>query len=212
MLPERDAHPSSAPNCVMTNPYQPGWRPSYSGPNASLGDVGSGGDFGVDLEKLYYAGRQRLPMVSVQYAEMTEDVHQTQTYSRGEFTRPDGGVHPAHALWMELRDELQDFLRAASTNFWDTGEALVSIANLYVATDEEAAAAFATALAGRENNPGFPITDLPPEPDPPAPDDHTPLPPPPGEEERAPVLPPPPGEDAGDDGRSSRELPAWDEE
>lgn len=193
----------------MPDPYDPDWRPSYTGPDEKLGDVGSGGQFGVDLYHLYYAGRERLPKISLQYADMTTELHQTQAFSRGEFTRPDGSFHPAHALWMELRDELQEILRETSVTFWATGEALVETANDYARTDEEASAAFAKWLDDDEHRQVFPITALPPQPAPPAPGDHTsPPPPPPGEEEqRPPHLPPPPGEAPGDQDRSSNQLP-----
>jgi len=82
----------------VPDPYDPDWRPEYGGPDQRLGDVGSGGSFGVDLYHLYYAGRQRFPRIADLYAGMTEKVDQTQTFSRGEFTRPNGGLHPAHEL------------------------------------------------------------------------------------------------------------------
>lgn len=181
----------------VPDPYEPGWRPDYVGPDEDLGDVGSGGEFGVDLYHLYYAGRERFPAVSVLYAEMTEQVHDTQPLGRGEFTRPDGGMHPAHTLWIELRDELQDVLRKSSINLWDTGKALVETAESYARTDAEAARAFADRLDTEQALGRFPITALPPEPAPPAPSDHTPLPPPPGEEAGSTPLPPPAGEEPG---------------
>lgn len=186
----------------MPDPYDPDWRPGYRGPDERLGDVGSGGQFGVDLYLLYYAGRERLPKISVQYSGMATELHQTHAFSRGEFTRPNGSFHPAHALWMELRDELQEVLRESSITFWDTGEALVETANDYVRTDEEAAAAFIKWQDDEEHNRSFPITELPPAPAPPAPGDHRSLPPPPGEEQGTSPLPPPPGEAPGDERRS----------
>src|SRR5690606_18423498 len=125
------------------------------------------------------------------YATMTEQVHRTQSYSRAEFTRPNGGLHPAHALWMELRDELQEILRQSAINFWDTGVARVQTANDYARTDEEAARAFANTLEKSEGV--FPITELPPAPNPPAPGDHRPLPPPPAKSRAASRCHLPPG-------------------
>src|SRR5690606_35672031 len=149
----------------VPDPYDPDYRPEYRGPDETLGDVGSGSRFGVDLYHLYYAGRQRLPHIADLYATMTEQVHRTQSYSRAEFTRPNGGLHPAHALWMELRDELQEILRQSAINFWDTGVALVQTANDYARTDEEAARAFANTPEKSEGV--FPIPELPPAPNPP---------------------------------------------
>lgn len=194
----------------MPDPYDPDYRPEYRGPDETLGDVGSGSRFGVDLYHLYYAGRQRLPHIADLYATMTEQVHRTQSYSRAEFTRPNGGLHPAHALWMELRDELQEILRQSAINFWDTGVALVQTANDYARTDEEAARAFANTLEKSEGV--FPITELPPAPNPPAPGDHRPLPPPPGEEPGGEPLPPPPGEAPGEQERSSLPPPPGEAE
>lgn len=194
----------------VPDPYDPDYRPEYRGPDETLGDVGSGSRFGVDLYHLYYAGRQRLPHIADLYATMTEQVHRTQSYSRAEFTRPNGGLHPAHALWMELRDELQEILRQSAINFWDTGVALVQTANDYARTDEEAARAFANTLEKSEGV--FPITELPPAPNPPAPGDHRPLPPPPGEEPGGEPLPPPPGEAPGDQERSSLPPPPGEAE
>lgn len=194
----------------VPDPYDPDYRPEYRGPDETLGDVGSGSRFGVDLYHLYYAGRQRLPHIADLYATMTEQVHRTQSYSRAEFTRPNGGLHPAHALWMELRDELQEILRQSAINFWDTGVALVQTANDYARTDEEAARAFANTLEKSEGV--FPITELPPAPNPPAPGDHRPLPPPPGEEPGDEPLPPPPGEAPGEQERSSLPPPPGEAE
>lgn len=194
----------------VPDPYDPDYRPEYRGPDETLGDVGSGSRFGVDLYHLYYAGRQRLPHIADLYATMTEQVHRTQSYSRAEFTRPNGGLHPAHALWMELRDELQEILRQSAINFWDTGVALVQTANDYARTDEEAARAFANTLEKSEGV--FPITELPPAPNPPAPGDHRPLPPPPGEEPGGEPLPPPPGEAPGEQERSSLPPPPGEAE
>lgn len=194
----------------VPDPYDPDYRPEYRGPDETLGDVGSGSRFGVDLYHLYYAGRQRLPHIADLYATMTEQVHRTQSYSRAEFTRPNGGLHPAHALWMELRDELQEILRQSAINFWDTGVALVQTANDYARTDEEAARAFASTLEKSEGV--FPITELPPAPNPPAPGDHRPLPPPPGEEPGGEPLPPPPGEAPGEQERSSLPPPPGEAE
>jgi len=194
----------------VPDPYDPDYRPEYRGPDETLGDVGSGSRFGVDLYHLYYAGRQRLPHIADLYATMTEQVHRTQSYSRAEFTRPNGGLHPAHALWMELRDELQEILRQSAINFWDTGVALVQTANDYARTDEEAARAFANTLEKSEGV--FPITELPPAPNPPAPGDHRPLPPRPGEEPGGEPLPPPPGEAPGDQERSSLPPPPGETE
>jgi hypothetical protein len=127
------------------DPYDPDWRPSYTGPDESLGDVGSGPGFGADLYQLYYAGRVKLPEIAFRYYELTTGLHETQGTGGAAFAKV-SGREPAHLLWIGLRDELQEIFRESSINFDDTGEALVDIANRYSRTDDEAAEALAAQL------------------------------------------------------------------
>lgn len=182
----------------MPDPYHPSWRPEYTGDD-SLGEVGRGDGFGADLYALWRAGRKLLPAIATKYAEMCGETHRTQTPSQYLFTPPhphdssrSGGMEPVHALLEEMRDELQIALRESAINMRDTGTALVRIANLYAATDEEAAEAFADLVDkfivkqredSRVPNPADPSSGdprgylLPPDvPDPPAPDDPPPAP------------------------------------
>lgn len=126
-------------------PYDPDWRPTYTGPDEELGDVGSGPGFGADLYQLYYAGRVRLPEIAFRYYELTTALHDTQTTSGAAFASLTER-QPAHQAWLDLRDELQEVFRRSSINFADTGKALVEIADRYSRTDADAAEALATKL------------------------------------------------------------------
>jgi hypothetical protein len=121
----------------MSDPDAPHWRPSYTGVDPAVGDVGSGRGFGADTYQLYKAGRLHLPTIAQQYHDLTQLVHRTQGPSYRTF-EVDGSVERAHRLWMELRDELQEILRESCVNFEAAGAALVRIADRYVRTDEEA--------------------------------------------------------------------------
>jgi hypothetical protein len=167
----------------MPDPYDPGWRPTYTGPNGNLGDVGSGPGFGADLYQLYYAGRVKLPDIAFRYYELTSGLHETQGTSIAAFAKV-GGREPAHQLWMDLRDELQDVLRTSSINFADTGEALVDIADRYSRTDDEAADALAAELDRSSGEIADELAELSEDfqtdpvdvPTPPAPAEYTPSP------------------------------------
>lgn len=145
------------------NPHHPDWIPGYTG-DTSLGNVGTGREFGADLYQLYRAGRLMLPEVAGLYADLTTEVHRVSGAARHLF-EVDGYVEPAHSLLMHLRGDLQDALRVTSVNIGETGRALVEIAAQFVATDQEAAEAFTKLLEGdREEyraSPSLPVPDPP---------------------------------------------------
>jgi hypothetical protein len=115
------------------------WRPTFTGDN-SIGDVGSGEEFGADLFELYHAGRVLFPEIATRYSELTMRVHRQETTLRVLF-EVDGSVpERAHRMLLELREELQHVLRQSSINIDESGRALVTIADSYAATDEQAAA------------------------------------------------------------------------
>jgi hypothetical protein len=122
----------------MPDPYDPGWRPNHTGPDESVGDVGTGPGFGADLYQLYRAGRLLLPEIAMRYYELATALQDTQGTSLAAFTAI-GDRDPAHRVWIDVRDELQEVFRTSSINFRDTGEALVEIADRYARTDSEAA-------------------------------------------------------------------------
>jgi hypothetical protein len=124
----------------MSDPMDPGWRPEYTG-DTSLGNVGSGGDFGADLYYLYRAGRNELPQVARVYSHLTTVVHHTEPAMRTLF-KTNVGINPAHMLIFELRANVHEVLRQTCVRMGQVGDALVEIAALYAATDEEAAEAF----------------------------------------------------------------------
>lgn len=121
----------------MPDPNAADWQPSYAGPDPALGDVGSGRGFGADTYQLYKAGRLHLPQIAQQYHDLTQLVHRTHGPSHRVF-EVNGYVERAHRLWMQLRDELQEILRESCLTFEETAAALVTIADTYVRTDQEA--------------------------------------------------------------------------
>lgn len=128
----------------MSDPMAPGWRPEFTG-DTSLGDVGTGGKFGVDLYVLYRAGRNELPQIARVYAYLTTVVHHTEAAMQALF-QTNAGMYPALQQILELRADVHEVLRRSCLRMDQVGGALVEIANLYAATDEAAAAAFGAEL------------------------------------------------------------------
>lgn len=125
----------------MPEPYDPDWRPEYTG-NDNLGDVGTGADgFGVALYDLYHAGRWLLPQTARTYSVATSHVHGLTEPFDAVLDVP-GVYRRAHGLLKQLRGTLHAVLRLSSLNVEATGRALVEIAAAYATTDEEAADKF----------------------------------------------------------------------
>jgi hypothetical protein len=134
------------------DPTTPGWRPEYTG-DTSLGDVGSGTRLGAHCYYLYRAGRNELPGVAKTYSIQTTRVDAISGSLRYLFYAPGRGMERAHRRLLELRDELQDVLRLTCLRLQEAGQALVTIAVAYAATDEVAVAEFSR-LVGQVEDPG----------------------------------------------------------
>lgn len=128
------------------DPTAPGYRPEHTGDVNDLGQVGSGRGFGVNLYYLYRAGRNDLPAVAGIYSERTWAVHDVTGTLRALLDLPSRGLDSASLRLLELRDEVHYALRETAQCMTAVGEALVRTATDYVATDEEAVAAFSAKL------------------------------------------------------------------
>lgn len=150
----------------MVEATEPGWRPEYRGPDASLGDVGSGKIFGANLYDLYRAGRVLLPGVARTYAEQTTRIHGITGSMQSQFDLPGRGPNAAHRSLLELRDEVHEVLRQTSLRMAEVAAALVLTAERYASTDEAAVREF-TRLLGADHASDYqrPAPELP---DPPA--------------------------------------------
>jgi hypothetical protein len=149
----------------VSDPYAPGWRPAYTGPNPALGDVGSGRGFGADLYQLYKAGRSELPAAAQKFAELAGTVHWTHQFSAA-LARNNWHGYRAHLLWEQLRDDLQRALANASLILDEAGRRLVETADRYSRTDEEAAVRMRELLDQQsEPSPTPPVPPRPPMPE-----------------------------------------------
>jgi hypothetical protein len=128
------------------DPTAPGWRPEYTGYNERLGDVGSGTRLGAHCYYLYRAGRNELPEVAVTYSLQTSRIDAITGSMRRLFDVPGHGMELAHLRLLELRDELQDVLRLTCLRLQEVGQALVTIAVTYAATDDLAVEEFTRLL------------------------------------------------------------------
>lgn len=142
---------------MSNNPYSPDFDPGYTGP-PSDGSVGTGSDFGVDLFSLYEAGRIGFPESAKIFSQLSVGVFGIESDLRTE-GYDNAGYQVAVSQLLELRQELEDALDATSSTLERTGEALVSIAAEYAATDREASDKFAELY--RENLSEFPVASLP---------------------------------------------------
>jgi hypothetical protein len=123
----------------------PGYQPEYTG-DKSLGDVGSGREFGANLYALYRAGRNELPGVASIYAQLTNTIHGTRGSLETQSDRPGLGRERAHERLLELREEAHVILRTNCLRMLEVGQALVETANAYAATDQAARDEFARLL------------------------------------------------------------------
>lgn len=152
---------------------EPGYEPEYTGDN-SLGDVGSGREFGANLYALYRAGRNELPGVASTYAGLVNSIHPVRGSMEVQFDRPNLGMAQAHVRLLELREEVHDIFRQNCIRMLEVGQALVETADDYAATDQAATDEFARMLDDNsdefENHPPY-------VPDPPKPNDEIQYPP-----------------------------------
>lgn len=87
---------------------------------------------GVKVGDLWNCGMSDFPEAAEIYARLA-------TILNGGDS-PRGGPGRVFERWALLRDELHSALMETSTNLYDTGEALVQIAELYAAADADSAA------------------------------------------------------------------------
>jgi hypothetical protein len=124
------------------DPYDPDWRPEFTG-ETTYGDLGTGADgFGVALYDLYHAGRRLLPQTASTYSVATGHIHRLKEPFDAVLDNVPGVYWRAHGLLKQLRGNLHDVLRLSSIHIEETGRALVEIAAAYATTDEEAADKF----------------------------------------------------------------------
>ncbi|MGH8882498.1 MAG: hypothetical protein ACRD0P_34985, partial [Stackebrandtia sp.] len=103
---------------------------------------------GGDLEKLWRAGEQDLPAVGDAYVAATRQLENTDMIDDHAFARrPDGAAGVLGfttwggrvlPVWASLRDEYQRLLAKSATNLYDTGDALIQLAQAYGEVDTDA--------------------------------------------------------------------------
>lgn len=85
----------------------------------------------VNLHNLRIVGIQKLPELALHYSQSTRDLH-----NAGYHRDPEA---PAMGNILAFRDMIQDFLAATFTSLSVNANALVTIADEYAKTDQEAA-------------------------------------------------------------------------
>ncbi len=107
-----------------------------------------GRELGVELSELWLCGRSYLPSAAEGIVAANGFVAGTEN-DASSFTRP--GVIPGtpglsgmvagqvYPVWNQLRDEFQTVLAESAENLYETGDALVRVADSYAAVDAEAA-------------------------------------------------------------------------
>ncbi len=94
-------------------------------------------ELGVDLYRLWLAGKILLPHVATVYEQDNQDIHNTGYQEAQAFTRF-GVTSPVFAAWQGLRDGVQTVFADTATAIDLAGDALCSIARSYAAVDQEA--------------------------------------------------------------------------
>jgi hypothetical protein len=111
----------------------------------------SGQDLGTDVYELWLAGHKQLPLVAEQFAEALQALLRTESYDDA-FERPaafdGGGMGPAGAGFLNVRDALGGILRDSDDNMRLAGEALELTAEEYRFTDEAAERQFRSMRSG----------------------------------------------------------------
>jgi hypothetical protein len=114
----------------------------------------------ADLERLYALGQADLPQLAYIYARLNRDLAGTTAEVAGAFATGyagkgmGGASGQAYQAWAALRDRLQDALATTALHVEAAGQAIVTIADVYVANDTEAAAALHAIMAN-----GLPAAD-----------------------------------------------------
>ncbi|NUT21391.1 MAG: hypothetical protein HOV77_19630 [Hamadaea sp.] len=101
------------------------------------------GSFGTDLSRLWDVGKKTMPGIASQLDYARQDLAYTVQWAEPAFKRHPkfGGDHgPAYAGWCELRDDIAKMLGDTARNLYLTAEALVTAADSYAESDENAKA------------------------------------------------------------------------
>jgi hypothetical protein len=130
------------------DPYSPDYSPTADG-GSTEGDPGSGQTFGADLYHLYYAGRVSLPDTAASYAGIGNDVYTVRGQIQGLV---DAGIFEVNRL-LTVQQNLNDGFAKTAEHCEIAGQALVTMANDYARTDEDALQEFNRLL----ENPGNPV-------------------------------------------------------
>jgi hypothetical protein len=91
-----------------------------------------GEHLGVELAELWLCGRSYLPAA----ADGVFSAYSMVTFS---IVPPSGPMTRVYPVWEGLRKELQKVLKQSTENIYESGDALVRVADLYAAQDTEAA-------------------------------------------------------------------------
>ncbi|WP_157538469.1 MULTISPECIES: hypothetical protein [unclassified Nocardioides] len=100
----------------------------------------SGYDLGVDLSRLWWAGKYHIGETVVGHMEAAANNVPSEAgdlYRSGGWGAPDGANGPAAAI-ESYASKLHTMLVTNARNFREVGEALVLVANDYAATDQAA--------------------------------------------------------------------------
>ena len=120
-----------------------------------------GKDLGAPLSSLWLCGRVYFPEMAGTYAEVNQMVADG-AGDDAAFWWPGRGLSPTLAVWDQLRDTLQRITAQSAVNLYDTGEALVRVADIYLAADDAARQNFNEIVAGYLADPQeFPVVDDP---------------------------------------------------
>ncbi len=122
------------------DPYKPGYTPDGESSRDGLGDVGHGGQFGIDLYSLYRAGRVNFPDHAQRFSSLTY----TMQASGAQISKVSGSVgNPAGLTKLkEIRETLHSAFYRTATILNEVGPALVTLADDYAATDGTARGSF----------------------------------------------------------------------
>jgi hypothetical protein len=148
---------------VGHDPYGPNYQPDAQGTRGGLGDVGGGGQFGTDLHALYRAGRLHFPQKAELFSGFASDA-QYAGWSI-DLAKGPAGDPPALSRILELREDLHHAVYQMATSLSAIGPVLVTIADDYAATDEEARGSFQVEMeanAGVDDYSDAPVTVTPP--------------------------------------------------
>jgi hypothetical protein len=112
-------------------------------------------EFGVDLYRLWQAGKVLLPHIATVYEQDNQDLHNTGFQESQAFDRF-GVTSPVAAPWQGLRDSLENLFAYTAVTLDQVGDALCSIADAYARQDSEASALMQNQIAAYQASPELP--------------------------------------------------------